>query len=381
MADYRLRSRSPRTLKVLAEFPRFVGATWTRRTTGPGEFEVVLDVAQLANPLADVATHSVIEVLRDNETEFLGVLTRPSYDQVERRWTLGGPDLLGWWLSGRVTDPGVSEFDSQLDVRGETAMKHYVDAHLVSPTDAARAAIAEISVPFTIEADIARGALVSYSARWRSVLEVTAEIARLADLWQEVVLTGAAGSGYEYVVREPRDRTFTTGTTPLVFSRGKENISEAAYTEDTGQLANAVYALGTGDGAARELREVLDADSISRDFRREAVIDARDADTDAKLDDAGRVTIAQSLLAREQADVQPLLTAAEQYRRDWDVGDDVTLRFEQIGVQLDRRIEEVQVTLSADRAEEIRLSFGDRPQTLGRVLAERLQRNQRANLS
>ena len=57
--------------------------------------------------------------------------------EISESWTVAGRDL-GAILQGRIclhgTDAGTG-YDEQIDVVGETAMRHYVDVNAVNPTD------------------------------------------------------------------------------------------------------------------------------------------------------------------------------------------------------------------------------------------------------
>lgn len=369
MAEYIVRIRSAKTLKIAAFIGVYSSASWTRRSVGAGDFSLVVPGAEV--DAAAIAQHRLVEVVRDGAHEFAGIIQHRVYDGATEQWTLSGQDIKGFWLSGRVTHPGASEFDTQTAVPAETAMKHYVNAHLVAPSDATRDVNAELDVGFTVEADVARGTTVNYNARWRPLLEVLNELAEMGGLTHDVILQGsAATAAYQYVVRERRDATAGTGAVPVIFSVVRHrNAAEAQYTEDGLRMTNACYALGTGEGAARALREVTDSDSLDSGFRRESVIDVRQGDTNAKLDEAATLAIAQSLRDMVAATMQPLLVGATLYRDQWDVGDDVTLEFADIGVQADVRIDEVMVTIEGGE-ERIAVALGRRPQTLARIFVE-----------
>jgi len=366
--EYVLRIRNPRTLRLVAVIGVYGSMSWTRRSVEAGDFSLAVPAAHI---VADDLQHpNLIEVLRDGETEFVGVMQHCAYDATKEEWTISGQDIKGFWLSARITHPGDEEFAAQVNVPAEMAMKHYLAANLTEPADPLRDVHAELEAGFTVESDLARGATVNYNTRWRPLLDVLNELAEMGGLTHDVLLQGAgAVPYYEYVVRERRDAT-ATGGTPVIFSVTRfSNVAEAEYVRDALRLTNACYALGAGEGVARDRREVVDEQSIASSFRRESVIDARQADTVSKLEEAATLAIAQSLRDMVSARMQPLLVGPTLYRAQWDVGDDVTLEFAAIGVQADVRIDEVTVTIEGGE-ETVRVALGRRPQTLARIFSE-----------
>jgi hypothetical protein len=371
MAEYILRLRNPKTLKIMGVIPTFVGASWTRRTVKRGKFSVTLHKDALAANL--IRRNTIFEVLRDGVYEFAGVIRRRPYDSEKQLWTLSGPDLKGFWLSRREVDPGASEFDAQTGVSAEAALKHYVTDHLIAPTDDDRKVTNEVDVPFTVEADAGRGSDVDYNARWQNLLDVLIEVAYAGGLIHDVVLRG--DNTYEYQVALPPDATASTGASPVIFSvEGLDNVAAAEYVEDALRLVNAVSVLGDRTSAPRPVRTVTDEESIQDDFRAEGHIDARQADTDAKLDQVGAVAIAQSILDTRTATMEPLTVGPTTYRDVWDLGYDVTVDFKDIGESVDRRIDEVTVTLDGQGGETVRVGLSQPPQTLERIMSEAVRR-------
>jgi len=379
MAAYIIRARSPRTLRLAETFKSWRSMTYTRRAVEGGTFTLTVDKDQLEDD-AHVASDQVIEVRRDGAFEFGGVITKREYDSATRRWTLSGPDLKGWFLAGRVVYPGAAtEFDTQTSVAAETAMLHYLNDHLAAPADSDRDIHNEIEVDFVVPADSARGGDVDYNARFKPLVEALADLAYAGDLTHEIVID--AGDNYAYIIRSIMDKTATSGASPVVFSvEGLNNVAGSVYAEDSLRLSNFLYVLGAGTGASRTVREVEDADHIGDHFRREGVLDARDADTNAKLDQAGSVAIAQMMLDARACRMEPITVGPTLYRTHFDVGDDVTVAFRDIGETVDRRIDEVTVRLDAGAGETIKVALGRRPQTLERLLADLWRRNQVAAL-
>ena len=378
MADYELLLRNPKTLALIAPVAKYVGVTWTRRTLAAGSFQLTLHKDQL-DSASDIDRYNIFEVRRNATFEFAGPILKRSYDAIDQQWTITGPDLK-WWLSGREIDPGASEFDTQAGVIAETAMHHYVADHLTDPSDGDRKVSSELtSITFDVGFDAAKGNTVDFNARWENLLKVLVEIGERGNVWHDVVIL-AGETGYEYQVYDPTDATEDTGSSPIIFSVGWDNVGKSVYEEDYWRVQNAVYVLGAGSGVSRTVLEVKDATSITADFRREGHMDARQADTGAKLNDQGNLVIARSLAEARTARMAPLTVADEKYRTGWDLGYDVTLAFTDISQTVDKRIEEITVTLSRQQ-EAVTISLGAPPQTLARMLAEITRRSERVQVA
>lgn len=344
MVDYNLRFRNPRTLALLGNMPKYESAQWWRRAVEAGEFAVEVNRQQI--DVSDIPRLAVFEIMRDNVFEFGGIVENREYDALTRTWTLSGRDLKGFWLSSRQTDPGASEFDTQTGTPAETAMKHYVTDHLVAPIVTARTVDDELDgiITFTVEGTHGFGTSIDKNARWENLLAVTNELAYKGGVLHDVVMKNGY-TGYEYRVSEPVDATEDGGGTPVIFSVSQDNVGEAVYVEQYASLVNAMYALGSGSGATRTVREVDDTVSIAADFRREGHVDGRQADTNDKLDMIAAGAILQSLRDARTARMEPLNLDPARYRDEWDLGDEITVDFNVIGVQVDIRIEEVYLSL------------------------------------
>lgn len=374
MADYTILLRNPRTLALLGELPIFLHAKWRRHQREMGDFEITVNRNNVADSL--IARNNLVEIRRDGEFEFAGIIRyREIGDPVlggQRGdvWTLRGPDLK-WWLTNRLVDPGAAQYDSQVGVATETALKHYVEDHLTAPADADRDVNTELGpgITFEVEPDASRGIDANFNARFDNLLGgCLLPLARGADLLHDVVLLGDY-SGYRYEVSEPTDATGT-----VTFSVGWDNVEKLIYREDYLGVRNSMYVLGQGAGAARTVEVVEDAAGIALDFKREGPIDARQADTVAKLQQIGNDRIDSLLDDALSAHAVPAIIGPTLYRRNWDVGYDVTVSLSDIGIEITRRIVEIIVQFTRDKGEDITISLGSRPKTQSRQLAEGQQR-------
>ncbi len=365
--------RDLRTLDVIAEITGYRDVTWTRRDISAGEFGLTVhqdSIADLDLPGLDISAPGwLVEVRRGSAHEFAGVIEHGSLDSVSGTWTLGGPDLLGFFLEGRTA--GRYGEDAQSNVPAETALKHYVAENAGSDADPDRQWSTYLDgITWAVEADGARGATVDFTALRRNLLaDVLVPIARSGDLLQEVAIV--EGTGYEYRVSEPQ----ISPAPP--FSVSWANVAEMEYRFDRRGVRNAILMLGPGTGDTRDETEVIEPGSVARDGLREAFEDARDAATSDDRQTLGLAAIAARDYARVSASAQPSRSAV--YRQDYDVGWDVALSVPEASVaEVIRRIVAVRVELN-QAGERITVEMGAPPQTLGGLTSDALLRSQRAS--
>ena len=361
MAEYAIQVRNPRTLALLGELSNYISATWTRRTLDLGEFEIVVQRSTVQSDLP--VRNNIIEILRDGVFEFAGIirsrLARNTGSNLSQdTFILRGSDLK-WWLAGRDIDPRASEFDAQTGVPAETAMRYYIDENLL---EAGRTLDDELTgITFANPASAGLGLDVDFNGRWQNLFAgCLVPLARAGDIWHDVVFQ-TNYAGYSYSI-------FTYQSTGLVLTLDDAYLLE--YVEEFANLMNHLYVLGTGSGAARTVEEVQDAASIAADFRREGHLDAREADTVAKLQQAGEVEISKALEDALSARIDPRIEGNILYRTDWDLGDEVTISIPTLSVSLLQRIAEVRVEIDQMQGEKIAISLGSRTRELSKMLAD-----------
>jgi hypothetical protein len=369
-------SRDLRTLEVDGEIggsdTPWRSMRWHRRDVEAGEFTLVVPRIAAIRPLVKIG--QVIEVRRGGQFEFAGVITSREIRGKDNEIVVSGPDLKGYFLERRMV--GRTAEVSVAAVAGETAMKTYVSGNGGTSGDLFSA---ELSVDWNVEADVARGATVDFTALRRNLLsEVLAPIARRADLWHDVVILDGPAR-YEYRVYGVTDATEASGALP--FSLGWDNVGDLTYRESIRGVANDVTVLGDGTGDTRTVRSVEDSDHITTYGRTHGAIDARDATSNDELDEAGETAIADAIRESVNVTAVPLLgdEPGARYGTDWDIGRVVTVAITEEGISVDRLV--VGVDFAAERRggdtdEQITMLLGDVPRTLGELLVrERRQRN------
>lgn len=337
--------------EILAVRP-FTRLEWARRFVGGGVFRLDLPLEQGAA----VACGDILDVELDGRSEFTGIVQHRSLSYRPQRsplWRLEGVDL-SWWLHQRVIIPPAGQsHDEQLGVAAESAIRHYVDAHLLNPSDPERvipvvATLAPANSPLL-------GPTVSLRARYSNLGKEVERIALRAGIGLRVE-RDAAGAISVAVVAE-RDRTAASGH-PVIFSPALGTVETLTYTEAGVRNRNAIVVLGSGSGAGRLVETVTDPTDVAARGRRELALDARTATTSAAATDAGEAELAGQAADRRRVEARPARAGPQTYRIDWDVGDVVTLDLPDIGQRFDQRIETVRCEIDGETPLSITCAFG-----------------------
>lgn len=161
--------------------------------------------------------------------------------------------------------------------------------------------------------------------------------------------------GYCFELFRGLDRTLGQQERPAcVFSRDYDTVLDEQYTVSSGNYKNVAFVKGEGEGDARKgvfVRLPLADGSLPEGGRaKELFVDARDLRQEEGMSDAayrglleqrGREKLAERLMVETMS--QTLVQGGpKQYRRDWNLGDRVTVLNREWGLQLDTRVTEVQ---------------------------------------
>lgn len=155
---------------------------------------------------------------------------------------------------------------------------------------------------------------------------VTARFDALGDALRSVALAGGGlgfrtaqvGPDIQFQVYAPNDRS-----RGIRFSRDLDNLRAVQYDPEAPAVTVALVA-GQGQGTARNIREIADADAAARWWRLETFIDQRQTNVDAELDQAGWEALAEN---GEQGKLTTVTvdTPEQKFGRDYGLGDKVTV--------------------------------------------------------
>lgn len=169
------------------------------------------------------------------------------------------------------------------------------------------------------------------------------------------------------------------GNEAIIFSQSLSNISRTAYTKDSESYRNIAYVAGEGEGTDRKWYElkINQENSIGEQIgwnRFELWIDARDLQSEDS--DGNKLTQEQyetniKNRANEKAKENDVSNSYEstvtvrnlEYRKDFDKGDLVTIKDDELGVIIDAQIIAVTVTEQDSKTiVDVTLQYGSRTQ-------------------
>lgn len=250
----------------------------------------------------------------------------------------------------------------------ESVLKHYAEVNMTAPSEAAR------HFDFmTLETNQHRGMPnLPWQARFDKLDELLGKIAKYADLGWDIVPDSTLK---QFVFRVVPGRDLTKNNTAgkrVVFSADLGNVSGSTYTDDLSGMCNVAYVGGAGEDEQRLILSVGEG--------------AQGLDRAEMWVDAGSIDNAPDLIAEghhKLKDHQPVQTldgtvepfGAMQYRRDWDLGDLVTVAARRR--TMDVRITEIQEVYEPTKPLSLDVTFGDPQRGIVDVIKEIQQQSVR----
>jgi hypothetical protein len=351
---------------LLGEVDTYTSLQWIRRWHKPGEFELHVNPAMLN---ADKLVEDAIIFKAGNPSEAAIIKYRgiSILEDGTEELIVKGSFLAG--LTGRrITYPPVGNAYHYLNAPVETIMKAYVAANCISPTDTAR------TIPNLVNApDLARGDKIQYQTRYKQLDEELEKLSVSSGLGWHIWLDIANG---QYVFDVLTGRNLTSGQDvlpPAIFSTDYDNIKSQAYVNSASGYKNMAVVGGQGEGTERKIVTV--GDEQAGLGRYEVFVDARDIGTEeqgaeplteeqikAMLEQRGQEKLAE--LARVMSFESQLLTNSNLvYRKNYDLGDIVTVLNRKWGVTMDARITEI-IEVYEPAGYSLQATFGNSQPTL-----------------
>lgn len=175
--------------------------------------------------------------------------------------------------------------------------------------------------------------------------------------------------GWTLIIGAGEDRTRHRGNkvvSPVIFSQSLSNIANTDYTVDRSKLRNTVYIAGEGEGTDRKWYNIdVNSDVTFGERkgwnRRELWVDARDVQseqdnvtlTDAEYEELMKQRADEKAkdndLSEEYTATVTDITKQYTYKKDYNIGDFVTIADEELGMEFDAQITNVIVTRQDDR--------------------------------
>ena len=255
-------------------------------------------------------------------------------------------------LSNRIAvpPPGGDGYDS-VTAAAETVIKYYVNQNLVNPSDPAR------RIPnLAIGPDKQRGVSLAVKLRYNNLSEALGSVAQYTELGYQTY-ADVINKRWMFDVVPGADRTKgQTANDPVFFmveqSNAEGNIDNYKYTENYRNFANAGYAGGTGDNAARAIQVIGNAAGIDRI---EQFFDCGNV-TGTDLTDAG--TLALSNCTVDKSVDALALPRVFIFEKDYFIGDRVSVYLRRLGMTLNSQITSVTEVWERQNGYQVQVRFG-----------------------
>lgn len=197
--------------------------------------------------------------------------------------------------------------------------------------------------------------------------------------------------GWTLIIGAGEDRTrhrTNKAVSSVVFSQSLSNIANTDYTVDRSKLRNTVYIAGEGEGTDRKWYNIdVNSDVTFGERkgwnRKELWVDARDIQSEQdnkKLTDAEYEELMKQRadekakdndLSEEYTATVTDITKQYTYKKDYNIGDFVTVADEELGMEINAQITNVTVTRQNDRdIVDIEFTYGSRIQDVTDIIQE-----------
>lgn len=269
------------------------------------------------------------------------------------------------WLTRRFT--GLKE--TKKGKAGNVAAE-FIKSNATEPTRSAR----KIN-EYLLSADTTKGKEIEVEAHYKNLYDTIVGILEDGELG---IKCYADFKKKKYVLKifEGIDRTRDQKTNKkAIFSTEFDNISDQSYNIDARDYKNFALVAGAGEDAARKTLEVFEVDGQEPTGlnRREVFIDARDisdkktsGDTETPIPEAeynkllkerGKEKLKEYIIEK-MFECNVVGTQGLQFKRDYNVGDKVTIENKKMNVDAAERIVGIEETYDVDGYGEIKAKIG-----------------------
>lgn len=276
------------------------------------------------------------------------------------------------WLTQRITGLKETKKGKALDVAAA-----FIKSNVTEPTRASRK-ISEL----ILDIDITKGEIIEVEAHYKNLYDVILKILEENELG---IKCYADFKKKKFVLKlfEGFDRTRGNKVNKeAVFSSDYDNIANQTYSIDTRDYKNFALVAGAGEDKNRKLLEVLETDGKEETglARREIFIDARDlsdkrntgGDTETPIPDSeynamlkkrGKEKLEECIIEKMfECDV--IGTEGMQFKRDFNVGDKVTILNKRMNIDAAERIVAIEETYDLSGYGELKAKIGTKRFTL-----------------
>lgn len=218
-------------------------------------------------------------------------------------------------------------YDTQTGA-AETLLRHYVDVNCINALDGAGDAASARVIPQLAlsDTDGGRGVTCTYSARYETIAEILETICNASGLGWEVDFDRDSAT-FVFDVISGTDHS-EQSIDPIIFKLELNNLKTIDYQSSQIDTKTLAYVGGSGEDASRIVQEVYLTDSEPTGFaRHETFVSASNTNDVGEL-----VTVGESELHERSGELSlsaeiDLNFSAQQYLRDYDLGDIVTVQY------------------------------------------------------
>lgn len=290
-----------------------------------------MTMASAALYASDIQNGRMLYLPREDDALFLIEQIQEDVDESKDEKAIAGRSVDGFALSERRVDATGIDYDSQLGVAAETAMKHYVNAHAGPGAPIAR------RIPgLVIATDLVRGGSIDYTARFQTLLQVLSDIGRVSGLGWRAPFDPVSGQ-VVFDAIEGADRTAS-----VFFDFAFETLRSWTKLDSIADSKTFAIVAGQGELAARDIVKRYVGTEPTGFARREDFVDARDVElgNTAVLEVRGDAFLATRGPERSlEATINE--QGSFQFGIHWFNGDIVTIRNEAKGLEYAARVLEV----------------------------------------
>ncbi|NEZ94463.1 hypothetical protein EXM58_00625 [Clostridium botulinum] len=369
-----------RDLELKGILDTFTSLRWIRRYFKSGEFE--LHCALDSNALELLKRDNVVYKKNDVEAGYIETRQLKIGEDGQEYLEVKGKFLTNY-LDRRISWDRVS-----FDGKTENLMRELVYYNAINPTNLDR------KIPNLILGDLKGfNESIKYTNSFGNIIEQLENISNTNNLGYRNILD-IKSRKILFDVYKGVDRTINNGTiAPCIFSRDFENILEQEYMDSLNNYKNTCMIAGAGEGKDRKITSIENGKGLDR---YELYVDARDiTDKEEKkktvldYDEEGNVTGEHE--ETEEVEIpweqyKPLLlqrgneklSECEEiqtfdskintngnnvYKKDYDLGDIVTVVDKKWGLRIDTRITEIEEVYE-EKGLEVNVVFGNNIPTI-----------------
>ncbi|APU60727.1 siphovirus ReqiPepy6 Gp37-like family protein [Clostridium botulinum] len=369
-----------RNLELIGILDTFISLRWIRRYSKTGEFE--LHCALDSNILELLKRDNVIYKKDDAEAGYIETRQLKIEEDGQEYLEVKGKFLTNY-LDRRISWDRVN-----FSGKTEELMRKLVSDNAINPVNINR------KIPNLILGNL-KGFIedIKYPNSFGNILEQLENISNTNSLGYRNILD-IKSRLIKFDVYKGVDRTLNNGTiAPCIFSRDFENILEQEYTDSLNNYRNTTLIAGAGEGKDRKITSIEEGAGLDR---YELYVDARDIqDTETvtvtvtDYDEEGNVTGSHEedqeveipweryrplLIQRgkekleECQEVQTFdskinILGNNKYKKDYDLGDIVTVVDKNWGIRIDTRITEIEEVYE-EKGLEVNVVFGNNIPTI-----------------